>query len=269
MKNRLENKFDNNQTVFTHNKIFIGETEITKAKLFSNPNGNAGKFLCSHVMRLISELKLKDSNLISGFIHIPQYPNFEQLAEVINIILSEFIKSSQNQVSSILITSFTKFASVYNNSTSDFLFDDGISNNIESFGIKNFSKNNINRIIRFLKNEYLDISIKYIDYKLDLIVNNKKFDLYFLRLPVDNRFIYDNSIEDITKSFLIDSFNQIKPSLIISLGVGVYDKTDEYNIEINAEGMNNIKYLNEKFIPNYDFSLIYENYFNKEQICQQ
>jgi hypothetical protein len=257
------------ETISLDNKVFIGETNLTKAKVFINPNGNAGKFLCSHVMRIITDFKQDNLGLISGFIHIPEFPNFSQLSEVLSIAIKNYCDNYKSNDINILFSGFTRFGKVINNSSSNFLFNDGISDNIDSFGLKEPFKDNILSILSFLDktNDDLDICIK--DQFLNFKIKEKNINLFFLRLPVKDSFTKDKNEKDITGDILKSIFYEINPDLIISLGVGIYDKTDEYNIEINAEGMSGANYKTNEFIPNYDLSLIYNNYFNKENICQQ
>lgn len=256
------------------NKEFIGETPLTKAKIFINPKGNAGKFLCSHVMRICTELKISHPDLLTGFIHIPQYSDFRQLAEVLSITVEQFIakkiKTFQrtNEQINIMFTGFTRFGKVDDNSSARFLFSDGVSDNIESFGFKNPDKENLSNIFNLLSLKTEDYSFD--DKTIKFNYQNKKINLFFVRLPVDDKFNNsDSNYQDTAGNILKNCLEEVNPDIIISLGVGIYDKTDEYNIEINAKGMTYGKYQTKEFIPNYDLCLIFKDYFNKEIICQQ
>lgn len=250
-----------------HIEDIIVTTKISKSIIKANEdNGKSTVFLCGHVSRIISELKIKDSNLkISGFIHIPQYPSEESFYEVLGLGLLGVVKKLKDQNNiTIMITGFTKFKKVTDNYTGKYLFGDGISENLESFGIKIPDKDIINKISYFISKiskEKIIVSIET-NY-LKISIKEHYLNLFFVRLPVD-----ENMDKDTTGNILKESFNIINPNSILSFGVGMYPDTNPqqntYHIETISYGMKNGFYnTSDKFIKNDDLIEIYKMNINE------
>ncbi|MFN4149883.1 MAG: hypothetical protein ACK4IX_02985 [Candidatus Sericytochromatia bacterium] len=223
-------------------------------------------FLCGHVSRIINELKIKDSNLkISGFIHIPQYPSEESFYEVLGLGIMGILEKLKNKNNiTIMITGFTKFKKVTDNYTSKYLFGDGVSENIESFGIKIPNKdiiNKINHLISKISKEKLIVSIE--SNYLKISIKEYYLNLFFVRLPVD-----ENMDKDTTGTILKESYKIINPNAILSFGVGIYPdinpEQNTYHIETISYGMKNAFYnTSDKFIKNEDLIEIYKMNINE------
>lgn len=241
-------------------------TKLSKSIIKVNKDtGKSTIFLCGHVARIISELKRQDTNLkVSGFIHIPQYPSEESFYEILALgLLGTIKKLKDKNTINIMITGFTKFKKVTENYTGKYLFGDGISENLESFGIKIPNENIISKIthiISKISKEKITISIENNHLKISRKENY--INLFFVRLPVD-----ENMKNDTTGKILKESYKIIKPNAILSFGVGIYpDKNPEqdlYHIETISYGMKNTFYdTNNNFIENEDLIEIYKMNIN-------
>ena len=247
----------------------IGQTK-SGAKLYVNTKGNAGSFLCSHVMRLTTEMKKERPDLISGFIHIPRDPKDDnQTAEVIGIgIKGCFDKLEDKKEVNIMLTGFTQFGKIVpDNSTARFLFGDGVSIEMSSFG---FIKPKLENIDQIMRSQFSDIG-ESLPYSADgaevgrtYTAGSRKINLILVRLPVDADFTNtedadNNPAGDGTGNLLKASVEKTAPNAIISLGVGLYgkDETDCYKIEVNAPGMSQAVYNDPIPTENTDLEEIY------------
>lgn len=248
-------------------KKYLITTKLSKSIIKVNQDtGKSTVFLCGHVSRIISELKIKDSNLnFSGFIHIPQFPSQESFYEVLSLgIIGILEKLKHKNNITIMITGFTKFKKVTDNYTGKYLFGDGISENLESFGIKIPNKNIINSItdlISKISREKIILSIEKNHLKIS--INKHCVNLFFVRLPVD-----ENIDKDSTGNILKESYKIINPNAILSFGIGIYPDTNPeqntYHIETISYGMKNSFYdTSNNYIKNEDLIEIYKMNINE------
>jgi hypothetical protein len=104
--------------------------------LISETNGGAkitidlrkdgtGKFICDHAARVINSFKqtsLIPSLKLTGFIHVPEFPDFTQFSEVLSLGISGIYNNYCREGSiRIMLTGFTRFKRVKDNPTGRFL----------------------------------------------------------------------------------------------------------------------------------------------------
>jgi hypothetical protein len=242
-------------------------TKLSKSIIKVNQDtGKSTVFLCGHVSRIISELKIKDSSLrISGFIHIPQFSSEESFYEVLGLGLSGILEKLKNKNNiTIMITGFTKFKKVTNNYTGKYLFGDGISDNLESFGIKipnHFIVDKITNLLSQILKEKILVFVK--KNHLNISIKEKDLNIFFVRLPVD-----EDMDKDSTGKILKESYKLINPNAILSFGIGIYPdinpEQNTYHIETISYGMKNaFYYTSDNFIKNEDLIEIYKMNINE------
>ncbi|MEZ0371771.1 MAG: hypothetical protein ACAI44_21945 [Candidatus Sericytochromatia bacterium] len=253
----------------------LGRTPNTGARVTIDPQGDAGGFLCSHVLRLNTEFRAQNPNLVSGFIHIPQHPQSnDQLSEVVGMGIRGIADQHRPEVT-IMLTGFTHFEKITNNASGDFLFGDGTNDTADSFGFRPPHTDNINGMMRTQFGEPSQpptdmvrngqtVGRTYTYHQPD--GTTRTINLAFVRLPVDEHF--DNSSGpnnlpgDGTGDTLRSAYQTVRPDAILSLGVGVYgsNEQDRYEIEVNAPGYHEAHYSGDPQ-PNNSLGDIYRAAF--------
>lgn len=275
---------------FQERNDFIAKTK-TGAKIYAHTDskedgpGKATDYLCGHVFRVGTEMKTEGLQY-TGFIHIAKSPKENQYFDVLGTGIKGFVdKMPDKNPIDIMVTGFTQFPGVKDNPTGRLLFGDGISINLESFGLK---KPNTESIDKMMKDKFgspsqpiqpyyhTDNSGNKIEAGRTYTYNDKEtvkkrtINLSFVRLPVDQDFANtvaadNNPIGDGTGNILKKAIKDIKPDALISFGAGK-NKTSEYNIETITYGMQpkGAVYENQdKFITNEDLVKIYREQLKK------
>lgn len=229
----------------------LGSTPLTGARVTLDSQGDAGDFVCSHVMRIDTELRTKHPELVSGFIHIPEHPNLDQTAEVVGLGIKGVSEKFANQAEvTVLLTGFTHFDTVTDNASGKFLFGDGKADSLDSFGLRAPESATMDAMMEqqfgkaakiepmIVKGETVGRSYTYVgaDGK------SRTIHLAGARLPVDNKLDAkssgpNNPAGDGAGRIVREAYSAVRPDAIISLGVGVYDQTDRYEVEVNASGL--------------------------------
>lgn len=296
-------------------------TTKTKAKININRDYDciSTSYLCGHVFRIGTELK-SDYLKYTGFIHISRDALEEQYFDVLSLVIKGYINNLKDKSDiTILITGFTKFNGTPDNPTSRFLFNDGKSESYGLKKADINKINNMMSSILNIENftsffyEGKEVGFTYIyenkdfntscggnapqeeslgiyapvpkenqEHGSELFYNkNKKINLAFLRLPVDDNLlsikaeqkiinqgtpdeaIITNEAGDSTGNMLKDTINKIKPNALISFGAGTYP-IDTYNIETISYGMKKetgaIYSTEDKYIVNNDLETIFYLY---------
>ncbi|MBC7476444.1 MAG: hypothetical protein H7263_19350 [Candidatus Sericytochromatia bacterium] len=237
--------------------ITIDQRKISKG-------GGLGKFVCDHTARIINsfkESKIFDDLIYTGFIHIPEFLKYDHLIDVLSICINGMYDKSKLDNFRVMLTGFIKFNNVKNNASSDFLFGDGISDNISSYCFKepNEEANKrldqiIEQIMKFerveqIKIENIIVGRKYYFY------NHRSIELILVRLPVDTNIkrvnyqdkdlsyqqfmneLADNAFGDRVQHLLWYTNKLTKPNAIVSLGVNLHLPKNIYEIETDIYGL--------------------------------
>jgi hypothetical protein len=233
-----------------------------------NEGGGLGKFVCDHTARVINafcQASVIPSLQQTGFIHVPEFPDFLQFAEVLGAglagIYAEYCAEGPVR---IMLTGFTRFGRVKDNPTSEFLFGDGKSTETETFGFYEPSAEAVTRLDNMVRNQFGEQAAGEPLTKNNLktgrtysLPGNKKLDLLLVRLPVDtnikrpkNNTIsleqdYSEFLRDVGDNFFGDRVQHIlhytagltRPQAIISLGAHCLLPPDFYEIETEVYGL--------------------------------
>ncbi|MEK7433968.1 MAG: hypothetical protein AABZ74_12600 [Cyanobacteriota bacterium] len=245
----------------------LGITSLGAYIYSHNDNDKTTSYICGHVMRISTESK-NNKLKYTGFIHIHKEAIPEQFYEVLKIAIEGYSKKIVDYEVTILITGFTKFGEkVPDNSSGKLLFGDGVSIDVDSFGLKKPIYQEINKIMASIFDGYKEFKDFIIENNIiagrSYFYQNKKINLCFLRLSVTDNF--KKIEEDDTGNLLKDTINRINPSSIISFGVGLYneDEKQQYNIENKCYGYKNAKelgiYSAKNYISSNDLETIFIN----------
>lgn len=275
---------------FQESNDFIAKTK-TGAKIYAHTDskedgtGKATNYLCGHVFRVGTEMKTEGLQY-TGFIHIAKEPKENQYFDVLGTGIKGFADKIKDTNSlDIMITGFTQFPGVEDNPTGRFLFGDGVSTNLDSFGLKKPDTESIDKMMKdkfgspsqpIQPYYHTDNSGNKIEAGRTYIYKDKEtgkpriINLTFVRLPVDKDFTNtvpsdNNPVGDGTGDILKRAIKDIKPDALISFGAGK-NKTSEYNIETITYGMEprGAVYENhDKFITNEDLVKIYREQLQK------
>lgn len=257
-------------------KTFLEKTKsgavITVDEFDIKNGGGLGKYVCDHTARIINafrQSKIFPNLKIIGFIHVPSKPLKKHFSEVLGIgIFKIFKKLSKKRKSvRIMLTGFTKFGTIQDNATGNFLFGDGKSIVSKSFGFIKPSKEAINRLDKMIINQFgKDIlCLPLTKDKINIgrtyhLENNFKIELILVRLPVHSNILikpegdyskfYQHSkykiLEgDIVQHILNYAILFTEPDAIISLGVDASMPSNYFEIETNIFGLDP-KYLDGK-----------------------
>lgn len=254
----------------------LGTTPNTGARVTLDRKGDAGDFLCSHIMRLNTELRTANPKLVSGFIHIPEHPNLAQTSEVVGMgVKGVADKFKDKSEVTVLLTGFTHFGSVTDNASGRFLFGDGTSDSLDSFGLREPKTDTADAMMEQQFGKPKSVAPMVRDgqtvgrsYTYDAgDGKTRTINLAFARLPVDDNLDAtatgpNNPAGDGAGDILRDANSRLKPDAIISLGVGVYGQheQDRYEVEVNAPGMSGGNYTG-KPIPNPSLGAVYKDAF--------
>lgn len=238
-----------------------------------NEAGGIGKFICDHTARIINSFKqafLIPSLELTGFIHVPEFPDFSQFSGVLGLGIAGICKQycRENSIR-VMLTGFTRFKRVKDNPTARFLFGDGISNEISSYGFFEPSGEAIGRLDKMIKNQFGEPTSAetLVENNLKIgrtytLPGNKNLDLVLVRLPVDTNIkrqrtspagchnvtgsktypeflnaLKDNLFGDRIQHILYYTACLTKPQAIISLGAHALLPSDFYEIETEVYGL--------------------------------
>jgi hypothetical protein len=233
-----------------------------------NNGGGIGKFVCDHTARVINcfkETAFIPSLQMTGFMHVPEFPDFSQFAEVLGLGIAGICKQYGGEnIFRIMLTGFTRFKRVKDNPTGRFLFGNGSETEINSYGFMEPSDEAVLRLDNMVKNQFGEATtgVALIENNLKIgrsytLPDKKKLELVLVRLPVDTNIKrghkydpdrvknYQDFISDLSNNLFGDRVQHVlyytasitKPQAIISLGAHCLLPSDFYEIETEIYGL--------------------------------